>query len=198
MKQHPKGRLARLRAPIAGLILALVLVVHGPALHQALAAPVAPQQVHVAVQAAVQPGTVCGVATASVAAVAQQQDMPLPTGVETIIAAILAIIGGIATLIAVTGVGKWLAKQTGHPIEDNAVRVLGGGIAVFIAWAYAVTCNCVPGIPAFPLHGSPQEQALWLVGASGTLVLLGQAVWRKVVRSEPEVQVIAGESLRTG
>lgn len=195
MKQHSKGHLARLRAPIAGLILALVFLVHGPTLHQALAAPQAPQLVHVDVQAAVQPGTVCGVATASVAAVAQQQDLPpLPDNVEQLVAAFLTIAAGIATVIGLTGLGKWLAKVAGHEIGGNQVRALLGGAAVLTSVIYASFCNCA-GVVAFPVSGSQADQLRWLWMSSGTLILLAMAVWKKFVRPEPEL--IVGESLST-
>lgn len=122
------------------------------------------------------------------------QEVPLPDNVEQLVAAFLTIAAGVATVIGLTGLGKWLAKVTGHEIGGNQVRALLGGAAVLTSVVYASFCNCA-GVMAFPVSGSQADQLRWLWMSSGTLILLAMAVWRKFVRTEPGL--IVGESVST-
>lgn len=184
---RPKGLRARLLAPTAGLILALIFLVRGPAVHQALAATEAPQQAHVEQQAAALPGPVYSVATATVAAVVQQQDVPLPENTLAIIAAILAIAGGIWSTIVLTGLGKFLAERFGIHIEGNQVRALAAGAATVVCVVAGLLAAGIPGVPALPLGEGVDAWLRWFLMSAAPLTLFSTAVWKYAYKPEPPV-----------
>lgn len=114
------------------------------------------------------------------------QEVPLPDNIEQLVAAFLTISAGVATVIGLTGLGKWLAKISGREIGGNQVRAVLGVAAVGTSVVYASLCACA-GVVAFPVSGDQSEMLRWLWASSGTLILLSMAVWKKFVRPEPEI-----------
>lgn len=111
----------------------------------------------------------------------------LPEATLQIIAAIVQIASAVMAVIALTGLGKWIADKMGKPIDGNKVRAVTAGAAVLVALAAGVLGATIPGVGPLPVGADAQAWVTWLLGSAGALVLFANAVWRYVYKpGEPE------------
>ena len=100
-------------------------------------------------------------------------------------------------VITGTGLAKWLAKQFGIEISDNQVRFAAGIVATITVVVAGLLGGSVPGVGPMPTSGEPGAWLTWVFSGAAPLVLFATAVWRYAYRPEPELELIAGETVVT-
>ena len=110
--------------------------------------------------------------------------MDLPT--TELLNAFVQLAGAVMAIIALTGLGKYLADKAGFTIDGNQVRFVTAVVATIVAVGAAVLGGSIPGIGPFPTAGGAQAWLIWILAATPPLTLFANTVWRYVYKPEPD------------
>lgn len=117
--------------------------------------------------------------------------MELPTSTVELLNAFVQLSGAVLAIIALTGLGKYLADKAGIVIEGNQVRFASAIAATIVAVVAGVLGGTIPGIGPFPTEGGAQAWLVWILAAATPLTLFANTVWRYVYKPEPVPEAIA-------